>query len=65
MYIHPLYCDQRTRLFQQLHQDDDPIWHRANGNVKCELCDLEYRQHPMEEEYNVDRRLCDGRIVHL
>jgi hypothetical protein len=64
-YIHPVYRDQRLRLFQQLHQDDDPVWHRSNGHMKCGLCGLPYRDHPVEEEYNVDHRLCDGRVVHL
>lgn len=65
MYIHPIFREDRLRLFQQLHQDDDIVWHRSSGACICELCGLEYRQHPQEEYFNVDRRLCDGRIVHL
>mgnify|MGYP001573054053 CR=1 FL=1 len=57
--------DQRLRLFQQLHQDDDPVWHRANGGVICQICGLQCRYHPVEEGYNIDHRLCDGRVVHL
>lgn len=58
------------RLFQQLHQDDNPIWYRTSGNMTCRLCGLLYRQHPLDEShpgfnYAFDRRLCDGTIVHL
>lgn len=65
MYIHPILRDDRLRLFQQLHQDDDPEWYRSNGNCVCTLCGLTYRQHPQEEEFNVDHRLCNGDVVHL
>lgn len=65
MYIPPYIREQRFRLFQQLHQDDDPVWHRASGACICDKCGLPYRDHPVEEEFNIDRRLCDGRIVHL
>jgi hypothetical protein len=58
------------RLFQQLHQDDDPIWHRARGDVYCWLCLQQYRKHPYFDEqtmhgHPIDHRLCDGRVVHL
>lgn len=65
MYVRPIFRDDRLRLFQQMHQDDDPVWHRSNGSCICTLCGLEYRQHPQEEYINIDHRLCDGRIVHL
>ena len=70
------YSDKRLsresamRLFEQLHQDDDPEWRRASGGVICSLCGYEYRYHPYFDErtmhgYPVDYRLCDGDVVHL
>lgn len=56
--------EQTLRLFQQLHQDGDE-WYRASGAMYCVHCGLQYRYHPIEEEYNVDHRLCNGEIVHL
>lgn len=53
----------RLRLFPQLHQSDD--WCRASGKMTCQYCGLLYSQHPIEEIYNIDHRLCDGSTVHL
>jgi hypothetical protein len=58
------------RLFEMLHQDDDPVWRRASGAVICQLCLQPYRKHPMFEErtyfgHPVDHRLCNGDVVHL
>jgi len=53
------------RLFQQMHQDDEDDWHRASGDMHCEHCGLLYRQHPVEEFFNIDHRLCNGVTVHL
>jgi len=54
------------RLFRQLHQSEDIYdWRRASGEMTCKYCGLLYRQHPIEEVYNIDHRLCDGSIVHL
>ena len=61
------------RLFrftwEQMHQDDDPVWYRAAGGCRCEVCGLTYREHPLYEDhtYNVqiDHRLCNGDVVHL
>jgi len=53
------------RLFPQMHQDNEDDWHRANGNMYCPHCGLQYRHHPVEEFYNIDHRLCDGTTVHL
>lgn len=64
-YPTKLEVEQKTRLFQQLHQDDDPYWFRASGSCKCPLCGLEYRRHPQEEQFNIDHRLCTGELVHL
>ena len=58
----------RLRLFQQLHQDAEPVWYRAAGGCLCGQCGLEYRLHPASEEHggpSEDRRLCNGDIVHL
>ncbi len=60
----------KLRLFQQLHQNDDPDWHRSSGGILCELCGLPYRNHLADEEHPFygdghDKRLCDGRVVHL
>ena len=62
--------EAKMRLFQQLHQDDDPEWYRANGSVKCGLCGVLYRCHPYSLEHPlwgevVDHRLCNGDVVHL
>jgi uncharacterized protein YbaR (Trm112 family) len=54
----------RLRLFQQLHQDTGE-WHRASGEMYCKNCGLQYRYHPVEEQYDIDHRLCDGELVHL
>ena len=59
-----LQRDSALRLFQQLHQDDEPEWHRAGGGVTCILCGLKYREHYSNDEWD-DKRLCDGRVVHL
>jgi hypothetical protein len=58
------------RLFQQLHQDDDPNWRRTAGGMHCWLCLSQYRKHPMFDEqtyfgHPVDYRLCNGDVVHL
>lgn len=69
----------RLRLFEQLHQSpphedmvNDFTWRRANGHMRCQYCDLLYREHPYGEEDfqniesgSMDHRLCDGSIVHL
>lgn len=60
-----LLNDQKLRLFQQLHQDDDPEYYRASGSCKCPICGLEYRDHPEDPIYDIDHRLCNGDIVHL
>ena len=69
MIINKLEVESRLRLFQQLHQDDDPEWRRAAGACICPLCKLEYRKHPHDVAFdgylNVDHRLCNGDIVHL
>jgi hypothetical protein len=57
--------EQVLRLFQQLHQDMDDDWYRASGEMYCEHCGLQYRNHPIEEFFNIDRRLCNGETVHL
>ena len=58
------------RLFEMLHQDDDPNWRRASGEMYCYLCLLKYRQHPYFDEHTfygqlIDHRLCNGDVVHL
>lgn len=60
----------QMRLFQQLHQNDEPEWRRASGSMKCSLCRCEYRYHPLVDEQlgfgePIDHRLCDGDVVHL
>jgi hypothetical protein len=62
--------DRRTRLFQMLHQDDDPERYRAEGDCLCLVCGLPYRVHPCFDEYiyngvPIDHRLCNGDVVHL
>lgn len=58
--------DARLRMFPQLHQSDGiNDWRRASGKMTCQYCGLLYSQHPIEEIYNIDHRLCDGSIVHL
>jgi len=59
-----LQRDITLRLFQQLHQTEDECY-RASGSMYCTHCGLRYRYHPVEEQYNVDHRLCSGEIVHL
>ncbi len=58
------------RLFQQLHQDDDPVRYRASSSMTCYKCGMLYRHHPYFDEqtyngYPVDHRLCTGEVVHL
>lgn len=58
------------RLFEMMHQDDDPIWYRASGSMWCPLCGMQYRDHPYFDEHTmhghpVDHRLCNGTVVHL
>jgi hypothetical protein len=58
------------RLFQQLHQNDDPEWYRSSGANLCKHCGLPYRDHRDDAENpgyddSYDKRLCDGTIVHL
>lgn len=67
--------ESRMRLFQQLHQNDDPdcgeMRRRPNGEILCGLCGLEYNHHPLFEEerssdsFQTDVRLCTGEVVHL
>lgn len=67
--------ESRMRLFQQLHQDDGPdkgeMRRRPNGELLCRLCGVAYDFHPLFEEerggdnFQTDRRLCDGEVVHL
>lgn len=59
-----LAVDAKLRLFQQLHQDTGTDFYRASGACLCELCGLEYRKHPLDEELAVNR-LCNGELVHL
>lgn len=59
-----LSTDAKLRLFQQLHQDTETDFYRASGACLCELCGLEYRKHPLDEELAVNR-LCNGEFVHL
>jgi hypothetical protein len=58
------------RLFEPLHQNDDPVYRRASGLNYCCHCGLLYREHPNDEERNYhndvfDKRLCSGDVVHL
>lgn len=58
------------RLFEMLHQDDDPNWRRASGSMYCYLCLQKYRKHPYFDEqlstgHPIDHRLCNGDVVHL
>lgn len=58
------------RPFLLLHQDDDPVWYRAEGDCLCEVCRLPYRLHPYFDERTmlgspIDHRLCNGDVVHL
>ncbi len=55
----------KLRLFSQLHQSIDEEWSRANGAARCDLCGLTYQEHPVEDVYRIDHRLCDGMVVHL
>ena len=65
MYIiNRLRIYAKLRLFQQLHQDTETDFYRASGACLCELCGLEYRKHPLDEELAVNR-LCNGELVHL
>jgi hypothetical protein len=54
-----------------LHQDYDPNWRRASGNMYCYLCLDQYRKHPYFDEqlgminHPIDHRLCNGDVVHL
>lgn len=71
--------ESRLRLFQQLHQSPDfedmdyaDMWRRASGRMKCEICQLLYREHPLYDEYlfgdpygePTDHRLCNGDVIH-
>lgn len=65
-----LYIQSSQRLFQQLHQDDNPNRRRASGSVYCHLCLQQYRDHPLFDEHTflghpIDHRLCNGDVVHL
>lgn len=62
--VDKLTVDAKLRLFQQLHQDTGTDFYRASGSCLCELCGLEYRKHPLDEELAVNR-LCNGEMVHL
>lgn len=59
------------RLFEMMHQDDDPVWRRASGQMYCWLCLERYRRHPYFDEQlgmqsgPIDHRLCNGEVVHL
>lgn len=68
--------EQRLRLFEQLHQSPDDLesanlWRRSSGYMRCTLCGLSYREHPLSlesfDQYGepFDNRLCDGEVVHL
>lgn len=54
-----------------MHQDDDPNWRRASGEMYCWLCLEKYRNHPYFDEqlgmchHPIDKRLCNGDVVHL
>ena len=74
IYADPIYtrnyvnkkfvADAKLRLFQQIHQDTETDFYRASGSCLCELCGIEYRKHPYDEELAVNR-LCNGELVHL
>lgn len=57
--------DLVLRLFQQMHQDSEKDWYRSSGALYCMCCGLQYRYHPTEELFNIDKRLCNGETVHL
>lgn len=62
--------ERALRLFEPLHQNDDPVYRRASGLAYCDHCGLQYREHPDDQEsfyYNdaPDKRLCNGDVVHL
>lgn len=59
------------RLFEMMHQDDDPNWRRASGQMYCWFCLQKYYRHPYFDEqlggvsHPIDHRLCNGDVVHL
>lgn len=63
--------EAKLRLFEQLHQDDETEMRRASGRMRCGLCCLLYREHPLDLAGLDDCgaswavRLCDGDLVHL
>lgn len=62
--------ENALRLFQSLHQNDDPDFRRASGAMYCSICGLQYREHPDDDENQYvydfkDKRLCNGDVVHL
>lgn len=62
--------ENTLRLFQSLHQNDNPEYRRASGAMYCTNCGLTYRDHPDDIENNYhndvyDKRLCSGDVVHL
>lgn len=63
--MNKLEREATLRLFQQMHQDIKEDWYRSNGDMYCSHCGIQYRYHPTEEFFNIDRRLCNGYTVHL
>lgn len=56
-----LHREACMRLFQQLHQDDEPEWRRASGGGLCSLCGQEYRHHPYFDERTMHGHPIDHR----
>lgn len=40
-------------------------YHRASGNVTCEICGCNYSEHSKVTGYDWLNQLCDGTLVHL
>ena len=57
--------ESKMRLFEQLHQNDDPdmdeMRRRPNGEMICRLCGVEYNFHPLFEEEGKEEGFQIGR----
>lgn len=47
------------------HVPAPEVWHRADGNMKCKVCERFYYDHPQAIPHIWLRVLCDGQFVKL
>lgn len=55
----------RPKEPDRIRVEERSDWHRASGDVLCEVCGLEYYAHDTVRGYPWLHRTCAGRLVKL